>query len=87
MRVPTDKVILSADDAIAMLPEGNDIHTFMNPGGMLIGADWSRESIEKAIRETNNRELAGSMATDMGHGLCINHDGRRLFVATKRNGS
>lgn len=81
----SDRELLSVDEALAMLPAGDDIHTFRNPagGGMLLGADWSRTEIEKAIRESYRRELAGDLATRMKHGLVIAHDGALLFVATK----
>lgn len=82
-----ERVFLTPEQAIAMLPEGDEIHTFVNPAGMLVGADWSRTSIEKAIRETDRRELAGSLATGMGHGLLINDGGRLVFIATRKEPS
>jgi hypothetical protein len=80
-----ERVLLTPEQAIAMLPDGERIHTFRNPGGMLLGADWPREKLEQAIHAANTRELAGVLATGMGHGLCIEHDHRPLYVATKRN--
>lgn len=73
---------LTVEQALAMLPDGDFIHTFRNSPGTLLGADWSRAEIEKAIRETDCRELAGQIATDMKHGLVIQRGGN-LFIATK----
>jgi len=81
-----ERVFLTAEQAIAMLPEGERVHTFRNPaGGMMLGADWPRDKIEQAIRQTEHRELTGKVATSMGHGLVIDNDGP-LFIATKREG-
>jgi hypothetical protein len=79
-----EPVELSVEDALAMLPEGDYVHTFRNPGGMMVGADWTRENIIKAVTESDHRQLTGPMATSMGHGLAINEGGRILFVATRR---
>ena len=35
---------------------------------MVIGADWDRESVLELLR-TGHPELAGDMATSMGHGI------------------
>lgn len=77
------RVYLTPEQAIAMLPDGEYVHTFRGGGGMMVGCDMQRERIEAAIRETKERELSGPMATAMGHGLVILNDGR-LFIATKR---
>ena len=82
-----DRVPLTADEAIAMLPDGDDIHTFRNPaGGVLMGCNWQREKLIDAIRSTDSRELAGEQATTMHHGLCINYHGCALFIETAKNG-
>lgn len=73
---------LTVEQALGLLPEGDDIHTFRGSFPCLIGADWSRDSIEKAIRESDVRLLAGPTAASMKHGLAINAGDRALFVAT-----
>lgn len=80
----SDRVKLSYDDAIALLPDGDEIHVFSNPGmNMLVGADWSRESILELIKN-GEPELAGEMAMDMGHGLIAwESETRPLFIKTK----
>ncbi len=75
-----EKHTLTTDEALAMLPEGERIHTFRGGGMMMIGADWDRDQIETAIRD-HDCELAGGVAAGMGHRLYV-HEGRGLFVAT-----
>lgn len=84
-----DRVFLTPEQALAMLPEGDLIHTFRNSGGMLLGADSNRADIEEEIRKAEKREVAGEMATSMGHGLVLRPKGAKyqgdlLFVATRK---
>lgn len=86
-----ERIVLTPEEAIAMLPEGELVHTFRNPSpGAMFGSDWSRASIEEEIRNAAYRELAGPIMTDMGHGLVLfpksaKYQGDLLFVATKRS--
>lgn len=45
-----ERRFITPDEAINLLDEGKQIHTFRNPGGMLIGADCSRESIIEKLK-------------------------------------
>lgn len=77
-----EKVILTPEQAMAMLPGGEDIHTFLSPaGGILIGADWRRSDVESSIQKYTC-EMAGEQATAMGHGLVVHIPNGPLFVAT-----
>ena len=77
-----DREFLTFEQAEAMLPDGDVIHTFRNPGAnALIGADWPRADVLQKLRD-GKPELAGGMATRMGHGLVV-HDGSWLYIATK----
>jgi hypothetical protein len=85
--VRVERVTLSPEQAIAMLPEGDEVHTFRNSAGMLIGAHHGRAELEQEIRDAERRELAGDLATRMGHGLVLLAKGAKyqsdlLFVAT-----
>lgn len=77
-----ERKILDADTAIAMLPDDDDIHTFRNPAGMLLGCDCKREWVIDKIRK-HQAELAGEMATRMKHGLVVRDEDGLLFIATK----
>lgn len=71
--------------AVSMLPDGELIHTFMSPApGVLLGADWERESILKAFEI--RVELAGPMAAGMDHKLCFFHEPAHdwVFVETRK---
>lgn len=76
-------VILTADEAIAMLPDGGTVHTFRQPApGMLVGTDWDRDEVIAHIG-FHGAELSGPTATGMGHGLVIRDLVGVLFVETK----
>jgi hypothetical protein len=83
-----DRVFLTAEQAIAMLPKTEFVHTFTNPGGMLVGADWKRDEIIDALNKAipSGIELSGATATSMGHGLCFwegpENYGHYVFIET-----
>src|SRR5690606_36542527 len=81
---PSDlRVSLTVDQALEMLPEGEAVHTFRNGGLGLFGADWGRPEIIDALRSAERIELAGEVATSMGHGIAVLHGGSWLFIETK----
>lgn len=79
----SERVSLSLEAAIAMLPEGSEIHTFVNPGaGLLVGADWSRDAVIELLK-TGKPELSGEEATKMNHGIVAWDGEKYVFVQTK----
>lgn len=79
----SERVKLSTEEAITMLPKRDTIHTFRNPGpGMLVGADWTRDEIIESV-ELYGAELSGEKATQMGHGMLIRDDHGYVFIETK----
>lgn len=81
-----EKVLLDPEAAIAMLPDGDRIHTFRNPNGFCLGADWDRTELIETIQTAIQRELAGPLASAMGHGLVVWTDERSpLFVETRKD--
>ena len=79
-----DRVFIEYEKAIAMLPDGEDVHTFRANGmGMMLGADWKRESLLEKMEE-NEIELSGPMATGMGHGIVLIDETGPLFIETIR---
>ena len=81
------KKFLTKGQALSVLPDGETIHTFLNPGFGLVGADWSREDIIEKIQNSDIIELTGEMARSTGHGMCAyNNDTRYhddiLFIET-----
>lgn len=72
---------LTPEQALDVLPAGEFIHTFMQGGRVLVGAEWDRADVEKSVRE-NPCELSGPAATAMGHGLVIMEPDGPVFIAT-----
>ena len=80
-----DRVTLTPDEVDALMPPGDDVHTLIQAGSALIGADWSRSQI-LAAAASGGAELAGESATAMNHGIVIwqgdGDDMTPVFVAT-----
>ena len=69
------------DQAVALLPDAERIHTFRGAGPVMIGADWPRDKLLAHIRE-HGAELSGPGATGMGHGMVLIDDIGLLFIET-----
>lgn len=65
------KTYITVEQAISVLPDGDTVHTFYNPGFGLVGADWSKEDITDKLRRSDIIELTGPAARGMGHGMCV----------------
>lgn len=77
-----DKRLITPDEAINLLNEDEHIHTFRNPNGMLLGADWNRVGLIERIRANPDKlEIGGDMCRGMKHGLILHDDGI-LFIET-----
>ena len=80
------RIFLTEQQAIDLLPDGEQIHTFLNSPMALIGADWERSEIIDKIRKSDYREVTGDGARGLKHGLCLyNKDAKiidLLFVET-----
>jgi len=81
-----DEVLLTYDEAVALLPDGDRIHTFLNPAGILVGADWSRDGVLDLLRDTDRREVSGPAAQSFGHGLAAWSEGRPVFIQAAKWG-
>lgn len=80
---------LTVEEAVSILPTGDEIHTQIQQGMVFIGADWSREEILDKIRKTEIREVTGPLARGMGHGLVLYNRNAKyqsdlLFVETDK---
>ena len=77
------EVPIPFDQAKKKLPKGNQIHAFrQSVGGILIGADWSRADILKAMKKYAIHET-GEKAQKMNNGLAIEDEHGWLFIETK----
>ena len=78
--------LLTYDEAVALLPPSSEIHVFLNPAGMLVGADWDREQVLDLLRTTDRREVTGEQAQAMHHGLAaFLPDGSPAFIETRQS--
>ena len=82
------KRYLNAEEAIALLPESEFIHTFYSTGMCLVGGDWDRADILQKLTKSDRIEIAGESARSMKHGLAAYNDGARLedvlFIETDK---
>jgi hypothetical protein len=74
-----DRVFITPEQAANCLNEGAEIHTFVNPSGMLIGADWRREIVIKTFAEADKIEIGGDQCRKMKHGLVVHRKGGGLL--------
>lgn len=80
---------LSVEEAVSIIPDGEEIHTQIQKGMMFIGADWSREDIIDKIKRSEVREISGPFARGMNHGLVLYNRNAKyqsdlLFVETDK---
>lgn len=66
-----EKIILTPDEAISILKEGNYVHNFMQGGFALLGCDYSREDAIKALRDSFQIEIGGDTCKAMQHPLAV----------------
>lgn len=79
-----ERVYLTVDEAIRMLPNERLIHTYRQGDGFsLCGAHWTRDLVVAKIR-IGKPELSGETATSMRHGLTITDEHGRLWIETKQ---
>lgn len=78
-----DRFIITPQQAEALLPDGDEIHTFRD-GGILIGADWSRAEIITCFAKAKEIEIGGDGCRRMRHPIAVwegdGLDRRPLFV-------
>lgn len=80
-----ERVVLTQEQAEAMLDDRERIHTFRGGSGIMIGADWDRADIIAAIKKYG-AELSGPIATRMGHGMLLTDKTGLLFIETQKDG-
>ena len=80
------KVIITLLEALKLLPEKDEVHTFLNPAaGMLVGADWPMKDIIMALALSKEIHLTGEAAQAMDHGIAIKQaDGVMVFIETRK---
>lgn len=73
------KVFLTVEEAVDLLPVGDSVHTFLQFPLGLCGADCDREEAIERISGKDYREVTGSLAREMNHGLCVYNKGDSIY--------
>lgn len=81
-----EREFLTPEQAEALLPEGELIHTFRQAGPAMLGCNWDRNEVLALLR-TLKPELAGPGATALDHGLVVFDATGPLFIGTKKKNS
>jgi len=76
-------VVLTKEQAMGLLPEGESIHVIVDAGAALLGANWDRADVVELISGSNRCEVGGARCRHAGHGLVIWDRKRPLFVETR----
>ena len=82
-----EKIFLTPDEAKALLSDEESIHTFRSDLiNVLVGCDWPKDEIIKAIDNNPDKiEIGGSACKAMGHGLVIWTGKTPLFVEVDKD--
>lgn len=79
-----DRVILTKEEALSLLPDDEYIHTFRGLDRVIIGADHERKELVEEI-EHCKCEIGGPMCRALDHGLVVWTGNDPLFVKTRLN--
>lgn len=76
-----NRVFITPEQAANCLNQGEEIHTFRNPAGMLLGMDYRRETVLRVFNEADKIEIGGEQCRRMKHAIVVHKkDGGLLFV-------
>ncbi len=77
---------VSFDKALEMIKFNKSrVHTFRSSPGMLIGADWTKSKLIKAMKKFGVQQ-SGPSACLMNHALVLIDEYGPLFIETKSEG-
>jgi len=77
-----EKKFITPEEAIALLNEGEFIHTYRNPAGMLIGCDIKRQDLIDRINANPEKlQIGGDACRQINHALVLEENGY-LFIET-----
>lgn len=67
-----NRLYLTLEQALDILPKGNQIHCFVNTPFGLIGADWDKQKVKETLENAETVEIGGEQCKSIGHALvCI----------------
>ena len=76
-----DRIFLNRNKVDELLKPGEFVHTFVQAGPVLVGADWKRSELLEMV-EKNTAELSGDQASSMHHGVVIWNGKQPVFCET-----
>ena len=80
------KRLITFEEAVSLLNEGETIHTFRNGGAMLLGCDYSREGVLYIIKQHESTlEIGGEACRNLKHGLVVEDSAGYLFIETNED--
>jgi len=79
-----DRCIITNEQALDILADGEQVHTFRGGNGFMLGGNWDREDLIEAIRESERVEIGGAACQSLGHGLVVWTGDTPLFVECKK---
>lgn len=67
-----NRLFLTFEQAIDILPKEEQIHCFINATFGLIGADWEKEKVTETLSNADSIEIGGEQCKALGHALvCV----------------
>lgn len=67
-----NRLFLTLEQAIDVLPEKEQIHCFMNGSFGLVGADWDKGKVKETLSNSDSIEIGGEQCKALGHALvCV----------------
>ena len=76
-------VVLTPEQALGLLPDGDSIHVIVDATLAKLGANWARGDVLDLIAQGNRCEVGGERCRTAGHGLVVWDRKRLLFVETR----
>jgi len=77
------KRLITFDQAVSLLNDGEIIHTFRNGPGMLLGVDYNRNGILSLMKKHESTlEIGGEKCRKFEHGVVLNDGTGNLFIET-----
>lgn len=78
------KKIINKLEAIEIIGKQEQVHSFVNPNGMLIGCDLSWDSFLEKLDKASTIEMSGEQAARLNHPICLTIDNRYEFIGPSR---
>jgi len=79
-----EKQFITYREAVAALPDHEEIHTFRQAGPALIGCDVNRKDILKDLKNAKEIEVGGSQCQKMNHAIVIYDITGPTFIQNKK---